>query len=312
MISKRGTVLARGLVLGLTLLLSSPLVATSAEARAGGGFSFGSRGSRSFSMPPSTNTAPRGGSPFGRSEAQNPGLNGFGAGGALPQRRFGGFGTGLAAGLLGAGLFGMLGGNGFFGGIYGLTSFIGLLFQVGLIGGLVWFGLRALRGRAAPSFASANGGFGGAPGVGFGARQSRPSTVPLTVEPADYTAFERSLVAIQTAFSGEDVNALSRLTTPEMTRYFEGDLEANRSRGVRNLVADVKLLQGDLAEAWREGSTDYATVAMRFDARDTMVDRASGHVVSGDAKGRTAAAELWTFRRDNGGPWLLSGLQQAA
>jgi predicted lipid-binding transport protein (Tim44 family) len=41
-------------------------------------------------------------------------------------------------------------------------------------------------------------------------------------------------------------------------------LAANASRGLINRVTDVKLLQGDLAEAWREGRTEHATVAMRF------------------------------------------------
>ena len=50
---------------------------------------------------------------------------------------FGGFGRGLAGGLLGgllgAGLFGMLMGNGFLGGLAGFASFFGLLLQIGLI-----------------------------------------------------------------------------------------------------------------------------------------------------------------------------------
>jgi len=37
---------------------------------------------------------------------------------------------------------------------------------------------------------------------------------------------------------------------------------------------DVKLLRGDLAEAWREGNADYATVAMNFALKDSMVERA--------------------------------------
>jgi predicted lipid-binding transport protein (Tim44 family) len=37
-----------------------------------------------------------------------------------------------------------------------------------------------------------------------------------------------------------------------MVSYFTEDLNANKQRGVINKVSDVKLLQGDLAEAWRE------------------------------------------------------------
>ena len=39
--------------------------------------------------------------------------------------------------------------------------------------------------------------------------------------------------------------------------------------------------EGDLAEAWREGDTDYATVAMKFALKDSMVERVSGRTVEG-------------------------------
>jgi len=54
----------------------------------------------------------------------------------------------------------------------------------------------------------------------------------------------------------------------------------------------VKLLQGDLAEAWREGSTDYATVAMKYALRDSMVERASGRPVETRAASCTLVAAL--------------------
>jgi predicted lipid-binding transport protein (Tim44 family) len=95
-----------------------------------------------------------------------------------------------------------------------------------------------------------------------------------------------------------------------MVSYFADDLARNASRGVVNRISDVKLLQGDLAEAWREGDVEYATVAMRYALKDTYVERASGQVVEGDPLHPTEAVELWTFRRDRGGAWLLSAIQQ--
>jgi predicted lipid-binding transport protein (Tim44 family) len=80
-------------------------------------------------------------------------------------------------------------------------------------------------------------------------------------------------------------------------------------------VTDVKLLQGDLSEAWRENGSDYATVAMRYSIVDAMVDRATGKVVSGDRAHSSEATELWTFRRDDrarADGWQLSAIQQAA
>jgi predicted lipid-binding transport protein (Tim44 family) len=78
--------------------------------------------------------------------------------------------------------------------------------------------------------------------------------------------------------------------------------------GLVNRVTDVKLLQGDLAEAWREGDTDYATVAMKFALKDSMIERASGHTVEGGEP--SEVTELWTFMRARGGNWMLSAIQQ--
>ena len=73
-------------------------------------------------------------------------------------------------------------------------------------------------------------------------------------------------------------------------------------------VSDVKLLQGDLSEAWREGDSEYATVAMRFSLKDEMFDRESGRLVE---SGPDQATEVWTFMRRRGGHWLLSAIQQS-
>jgi predicted lipid-binding transport protein (Tim44 family) len=85
------------------------------------------------------------------------------------------------------------------------------------------------------------------------------------------------------------------------------DLNANASRGVVNRISDVKLLQGDASEAWREGSTEYCTVAMRYSLKDEIVDRASNQVHESSTYETT---ELWTFMRVSGGSWILSAIQQ--
>jgi len=64
---------------------------------------------------------------------------------------------------------------------------------------------------------------------------------------------------------------LRRVATPEMVSYFSEDLAENASRGVVNKVTDVKLLQGDLSEAWREGNAEYASVAMRISLVDQTI-----------------------------------------
>ena len=96
-----------------------------------------------------------------------------------------------------------------------------------------------------------------------------------------------------------------------MVAYFREDLAANAQRGLHDRVGDVKSLQGDLAKSWREGSTDYATVAMRFSVRNALIEKATDRVVEGDAERVKEVTEVWTFRRDAGAQWVLSAIQQA-
>ncbi|MEW6640259.1 MAG: TIM44-like domain-containing protein [Pseudomonadota bacterium] len=311
-------------VLAIVLSVAMPvaLAATAADARIGGGGSSGSRGSRTFSAPPATPTAPNAARPFERSMTQpsSPGMNSAAAANAGRGGFFSrpGLLGGLAAGFLGAGLFGMLFGGGLFGGLGGLSSLIGLVLQIGLIVIVVRLAMSWWQRRNAPAAAYASGPspsqFDAQPqpqpdqikGFGFGFGANAP---PLKIVPDDYEAFERLLGEIQAAWSRQDLQALHRLATPEMVSYFAKDLAENDKRGVVNEVSNVKLLQGDLAEAWREGDTDYASVAMRFSLVDKTTERASGRVLDNSDR-PVEVTEVWTFLRDRSGSWTLSAIQQ--
>jgi predicted lipid-binding transport protein (Tim44 family) len=312
----RGIVQAIAVVLSLALPLM--LAISSADARVGGGGSSGSRGTRTFSAPPSTSTAPGTAQPFNRTMTQ-PGSPGVGApaaaGGGFFNRPGMGMLGGLAAGFLGAGLLGMLFGGGMFSGLGGLSSIFGLILQIGLIVIVVRLAMSWWQRRHATASAYA----GAAPGAAAGPAQSSFRTgsgfglgsgsAPLEILPADYEAFERLLSDIQAAWSNEDVARLHTLATPEMVSYFTGDLAANKTRNVVNKVSDTKLLQGDLAEAWREGETDFASVALRFSMVDKTIDRTTGRLVEGSEQ-PTEATEVWTFLRPRGANWELSAIQQ--
>ena len=158
---------------------------------------------------------------------------------------------------------------------------------------------------AAPSYAAAypTTGHSFADLRGMSNSASATASEPLNIAKSDYGAFERLLGDIQGAFSTEDLSTLRTMVTPEMLSYFSEQLADNASRGLANRVTEVRLLQGDLAEAWREGRTDYATVAMKYALKDSMVERASGRTVEGGD--RTEVTELWTFMRARGGNWML-------
>src|SRR5205823_3957647 len=212
----RGIVQAIAVV--LSLALPTVIAASYADARIGGGGSSGSRGSRTFSAPPSTTTAPGTAQPMNRTFTQ-PGTPGVGAPAAGAANKGGFFNRpgmgllgGLAAGFLGAGLLGMLFGGGMFSGLGGLSSIIGLMLQIGLIIIVVRLAMSWWQRRHTPASAYAGGPAAGpAPtsfrsGMGFGLGSG--GSAPLEILPADYEAFERLLGEVQAAWSNEDVAKL--------------------------------------------------------------------------------------------------------
>jgi len=315
--SQRTRGIVRAIAVAMALTLPVMMTISAADARVGSG---GSRGSRTFSAPPSTSTAPGSVAPLNRTFSQ-PGSPGMGAPAAANSGGLfgrGGMGRGLlgglAAGFLGAGLFGMLFGGGLFSGLGGLTSILGLLLQVGLIVLVVRLAMSWWQRRNTPAAAYAGGpaaSAGPQPNArsGFGFGLGGGSNAPVEIAPADYEAFERLLGDVQGAWSSEDIAKLHTLATPEMVSYFSKDLEENKARNVTNKVTDVKLLQGDLAEAWREGDSEYATVAMRFSLVDTSLERGTSRMVAGSEQ-PVEVTEVWTFVRPGGGNWEVSAIQQ--
>src|SRR5258708_30131632 len=125
--------IVRAIAVAVSLALRLVIAISSADARIGGGGSSGSRGTRTFSAPPSTTTAPGTAAPMNRTFTQ-PGSPGVGAPAAAGAARGGFFNRpgmgmlgGLAAGFLRAGLLGMLFGGGVFSRPGGLSSIFGLL-----------------------------------------------------------------------------------------------------------------------------------------------------------------------------------------
>ena len=191
--------------------------------------------------------------------------SGYGYGSRSP------FMSGLMGGLIGAGIGGLLFGHGLFGGITGFGGFLGLLLQIFLIvlaGALA----DAARVPASRRFAGGRAIARGAAAAGIGAADAAAACAP----DARRWRSARRLPDVRAAAAcgaGGVVGAgprtaCAQLATPEMVGVFAEQLAEQSSRGVRNIVTDVRLEQGDLAEAWSEGDRDYATVAMRFSMLD--------------------------------------------
>ncbi len=323
----------RFFALAAGLFIAFTLVSTDfADARRAGSFgSFGSRGSRTFSAPPVTRTAPKQTAPLERTMTPSQAPNAAQQRGVAQNRPglFGGMGGSLLGGLALGGLVGMLLGNG----LGGMAGAFGLVLQLLLIGLLVSFAMSFFRSRnaaaggagfAAPGFgrdpsrreaadAAGRGGFEmpsiGGGGAGGRAAHAMP-TSQISLAQDDLDTFERRLAEVQDAYGREDHADLRRLSTPEMVSFFSEELADNAKRGVRNEVRDVRLVQADVAEAWREGDQDYATAAFRYESVDVMRDRDSDRIVEGDER-LSETTELWTFVRPVGGEWKLSAIQEA-
>jgi predicted lipid-binding transport protein (Tim44 family) len=309
------------LVAGLALALS---INGAAEARRGG--SFGSRGTRTYSAPPPTRLAPAGAAPIQRSMTARPAApTVVQPGVAAPIQRpgfFNRFGGGLLGGLLVGGLIGGLMGHGF--GMGG-TGLLTMLIQLAVIALLIWMIMRLFRrGPAVASDAPLNGsGPWGSPAVvpitpsvavlNNGAQAYLPPSGEIRIDQDDMAVFERILIQVQDAFAREDYAGLRNLTTPEVMSFLAEELSTNATQGRKNDVSATRLLQADLAEAWREPDAEYATVAMRFESIDVMRDRQTGCVVEGDPSTPSQTTEIWTFVRKSEEPagpvWKLSAIQ---
>jgi predicted lipid-binding transport protein (Tim44 family) len=314
--------------LAVAVMVMMTVVDVAEARRAGGGL--GSRGSRTFSTPSTTRTAPTDAQPIDRTMTrQQSNQPTAGSNSTATNRRpglFGGLGGSLIGGLMLGGLVGMLLGGGLGGGI----GFLGLILQVLLIAGLFFFLRRMFAQKNASAYAGnsharnaapAGGSNFKIPSIGGGSRQATAQPVAqspvaqhkggdeIGIQQGDLEQFESMLKELQAAYAAEDFPTLRQITTPEAMSYLAEELGDNATKGQKNEVRDIHLVQGDVAESWREGADDYATVAMRYESIDVMRDRASGQIVSGDPDTPTETVEIWTFVRRNGGEWKVSAIQ---
>ena len=304
----------------LALVAGSFVMAVdSADARAGKGNSSGSRGSNTQSAPPPTATSPGQAAPINRTitppgkSAATAGAATAAGGAATQASRFGGMKGLLLGGLIGAGLASMLGAG-------ALASVLGFVLQMALSAGVVLLVVAFFRSRSAnkPALATADAASASAqPNQSLNQRVAASSlgggAATVSVLPEDFSAFERLLGEIQGAYGRNDIDALGQRTTPEMLSYFAQELDEDAKKGHLNVLTDVKLLQGDLSEAWREGNLEYATVAMRYSLIDATVEAKTGRVVSGSKDEPVEGTEIWTFCRPANGradQWELSAIQQ--
>ena len=308
-------------VLAAALFLTVGFIETDAQARAGGGRSMGSRGSRSYSRPatpPSQPSQPQV-APQPRPMTPPP---------FQPQPAGGGFFRSMAGGIVGGMLGGMLfrslgfGGGGGMGG-----SGIGL-FEILLIAGIGYMIYRMVKKRRED--ASSNAYDQG----GYQQTYTPPQQTyeqPGQPEPADVDTgiahirqmdasfdenrFNDSVMdmffKIQGAWMNRDLAPVTAIMTDEMRRIFQEDIDRLLQEKRVNRLENIAVRNVEIVEAWQETGQDFLTVLIYANLLDYTTDDATGQVVSGSKTDPVKFEEYWTFTRPVGNnPWRLSAINQ--
>lgn len=299
-------------VLIAVLFISVVALENSAYARAGGGTSSGSRGSRSFSAPTRSYDSQASQSQPMQQPYQQP------AGG-------GGFMRGLAGGILGGMIGGMLFrslgfagfGDGFGGGI-GLSEIL-------LVLGIGYFLYKRVFGR---KMAEAGNSY---QQMSYQAREQADYGTYKNAEPSarydglayilqmdpgfDEGRFKDSVMDIffrvQAAWMSRNLAAVSAILTEEMRRIFQTDIDRLLKDKQINRLENIAVRNVDITEVWQESGLDYITVLFYANLLDYTVYDSSGEVISGSKIESVKFEEYWTFARPVGNnSWRLSAINQ--
>lgn len=306
----------------LVLFIASLALESSAWARAGGGGSLGSRGSRSFSSPSSPS----------RASPSSPYSPGLGAPGGQSRGWFGGspFMQGLAGGIAGGFLGNMLFGSrgyGYGGGFGG--SGIGL-FDLLIIGGLIYFGMRYFRRRRAEgayfegsgsqSYSASGSTYLGAGSQPLISRQYDEvqrgldeirQLDPSFSEESFNESAEDMFFRIQAGWMNRSLEGIENMVAPEMMAYFLDEFAKMKRDGMINRLENIAVRKVEPTEVWQESGKDYISVLFTANLLDYTVNDQTGDVVKGDKLNPVKFQEFWTFCRDIGSrQWQLTAINQ--
>jgi predicted lipid-binding transport protein (Tim44 family) len=311
----------------LTFFFLVSVLEIDAWARAGGGSSMGSRGSRSYSTPRST-PAPAPASP-------SQGSRQYGAPAApAPQPAGGGFlrsmAGGLVGGMLGSMLFRSFGFAG--GGMGGMGGGIGIM-DIVLIGallyGIYWFIKR--RRTTANAEQPAGTYYRESSPVDIGRTAPPMQAYEPTGQESDVEAGLRHIrqmdprfdekrftdgcldhfFRIQGAWASRDMTGSKNLLTDEMFGTLSREAEQLKAKRQINRLENIAVRTVEITEIWQEGGSDFITVKLYANLLDYTVDEQTGQVAAGSRTEPVKFNEYWTFTRPVGdNPWKLSAINQ--
>jgi len=323
-----------GLVIFSLFFLLFYVLEIDAFARAGGGRSSGSRGSRSYSSPSSPS---RSATSPSRQVGPSPSP-------PMSQPQSGGFLRNMAGGLAGGILGGMLGGMLFRGmgnaggGVGGVGGGGIGLFEIALIGlilyGIWWFIKKKRREAAAtagpayyreasePQQPTSYGSLPAAPA--YGDQQLIQSDMDSglahirQMDPAfDEQRFKDQCMdnffKVQGAWANRDLSTIRTSFTDEMFGIIQQDADDLKKKKQINRLENIAVRTVDITEVWQEAGKDFITVRFCANLLDYTVDEASAQVLAGSKTDPVKFDEYWTFTRHVGNyPWQLSAINQAS
>lgn len=324
-----------GVMVVLTLFFATCVLELDAWARAGGGRSSGSRGSRSYSSPSRTYTSPQATQPAGRTSTSPQATqqtSPMATPAAQPRPSFWRtLGAGALGGVLGGMLFSSFGhGAGGMGGSGIGGSGIGL-FDILLIGailyGIYWFIKRKKQKEAAAvAYSSTGASTYAEPQASYGAVAGTEQVAAddlaagldhiRSMDPSfDEKRFHEfctdHFFRVQGAWANRDMAGIRALLTEEMYGLMQADADKLRAEKKINKLDNIAVRSVEITEAWQEQGQDFVTVRFLANLLDYTTSE-SGELISGSKTEPVKFEEFWTYTRPvGGGSWQLSGIDQA-
>ena len=278
-----------------------------ADARAGGGRSFGGSGSRSFGAPSRSYSGASKAAPS-QQPAQTPAQP---AGGGFLRS----MGGGILGGLLGGMMFSSLGfggtGGGFGGGGIGL-------FEIILFAGIgyVIFSMIRKRREAGLAYEAASqqgtyqnqGGYPALVDIGLDQlRRSDPSFDENRFKEAGMDIFFK----IQGCWTNRNLTAGNNLLTDDMKGIFQQDIDKLLKDKKSNKLENIAVRKVEIVEAWQESGLNYVKALFTANLLDYTIDDTTGDVVAGSKTDPVKFEEYWTFTGTSGSnSWKLTAISQ--
>lgn len=231
---------------------------------------------------------------------------------------------GIAGGLLGGMLFHSLGMGGDWGGAGGGIG----LFEILLIGALIYLIYRFIKNRREatqssqnlysmddyrePSMSQSAAQTSISPSEDLATgishiRQSDPSFAEQRFSDQVLDIFFK----IQSAWMNRDLVPAGALLTPEIRRTLQDDIDRLLKEKRVNRLENIAVRNVEIVEAWQEVGQDYITTLIYANLLDYTTDDTTGQVVEGSKTEPVKFEEYWTLTRPAGNnQWQLSAIGQ--